>query len=82
MRCGKAGKWGEMISIGRKHLDVSVTGSKETLLGPGFDSNGPWLSSQTPGDIHSGRGVYEIIFGDSLLGQPLRTWWSRLNVCY
>lgn len=26
-----------MIYIGRKDLDVSVTGSKEALLGPGFD---------------------------------------------
>lgn len=24
----------------RKALDISVTGSKEALLGPGFDSNG------------------------------------------
>lgn len=33
---GEPGNWGEMIYIGRKDLDVSVTGSKEALFGPGF----------------------------------------------
>lgn len=37
---GEPGKWGEIIYIGRKDLDVSVTGSKEALVGPGFVSNG------------------------------------------
>lgn len=33
-------------------------------------------------DIPSGGGVYEVIFDDSLLGEPSRTWWSGLKVCH